>query len=387
MADRPIRSAATKTPTWTELNELTSSSLGGEILFATDDWFAAAECLLEPSPAVWKEGFTEQGKWMDGWETRRKRIPGHDFCIIKLGLPGIVHGVELDTSFFTGNFTPRASVQGACLSSSPALLPRKGGRGKAASDEEMKAALALKSEKWDILVEQTPLGEGYKDTCKTFRPALKKGPFTHLRLNMFPDGGIARLRAYGVAVASLPDSPHSLVDLTAATNGGVCIGYSDAHYGHPRNMIKSGRGVDMGDGWETARNPTRPAVLEADDNGILQVPGCEWAAFRLGLAGTVRAVEIDTNHFKGNFPDSVTIEAACAPPTEDEDALLQMENRWRTLLPSVKLQAHKQHYFPKELFTGPGHTETVTHIRVRMFPDGGISRIGILGNAQRVNQS
>jgi len=251
----------------------------------------------------------------------------------------------------------------------------------------MKAALALKSEEWDILVEQTPLGEGYKDTCKTFRPALKKGPFTHLRLNMFPDGGIARLRAYGVAVASLPDSPHSLVDLTAATNGGVCIGYSDAHYGHPRNMIKSGRGVDMGDGWETARNPTRPAVLEADANGILQVPGCEWAAFRLGLAGTVRAVEIDTNHFKGNFPDSVTIEAACAPPTEDEDALLQMENRWRTLLPSVKLQAHKQHYFPKELFTGPGHTETVTHIRVRMFPDGGISRIGILGNAQRVNHS
>jgi len=381
MGERPLATASTKAPAWTELNELSSSSLGGQVLFATDDWFAAAECLLQPGPPVWREGFTDQGKWMDGWETRRKRIPGHDWCIIQLGLPGMVHGVELDTSYFTGNFAPRASVQGARLPSARGLLSREGGQGKAASKEELEAAEALASEKWETLVEVTPLGEGYRDTCSTYTTSSHQGPFTHLRLNIFPDGGVARLRAYGVAVPKQPDSPHSLVDLVAAANGGVCIGYSDAHYGHPRNLIKSGRGVDMGDGWETARNPTRPQVLEADGQGILQVPGSEWAAFRLGLPGTVRAVEVDTNHFKGNFPDSMTLEACTARPLEADQAILGMDSRWRTLLPAVKLQAHRQHYFPKELFTGPGHTEVVTHIRVRMFPDGGISRLGILGNA------
>merc|ERR1719347_2580485 len=148
MAERPSSMSGVSEPSWCQLNNLTCATLGTKIIFATDDWFAEAENLLSSEAAVWREGFTEQGKWMDGWETRRKRIPGHDWCIVKLGLSGTVHGVELDTSFFTGNFTPRASVQGACLSSGPALLPRKEGRGKAASEEEMKAALELKSHQW-----------------------------------------------------------------------------------------------------------------------------------------------------------------------------------------------------------------------------------------------
>jgi len=219
------------------------------------------------------------------------------------------------------------------------------------------------------------LGAGYKDTCKTYFTVKYQEPITHLRLNIFPDGGVARLRVYGVAKASIPDSEYSLVDLVAASNGGVCIGYSDAHYGHPRNLIKSGRGVNMGDGWETARNPSRPPVLVEDSQGILQVPGNEWAAFKLGLQGTVRSVEIDTNHFKGNYPDSVTIEAAMV--TKDE-GLLERTESWTQLLAPVKLQAHRQHYFPTEKLS---HTGPISHIRVRMYPDGGISRIGILGRA------
>ena len=113
MADRPTKVSGAEAPGWSQLNNLSCATLGSKILFSTDDWFAEAENLLSSEAAVWQEGFTEQGKWMDGWETRRKRLPGHDWCIIQLGLPGLVFGVELDTSFFTGNFAPRASVQAA----------------------------------------------------------------------------------------------------------------------------------------------------------------------------------------------------------------------------------------------------------------------------------
>jgi len=383
MAERPVLSSNNQSgqhcpPSWTELNELSSNTLGGKVLFSTDDWFAPAEMLLNSDAAVWKEGFTEQGKWMDGWETRRKRIPGHDWCIIKLGLPGTVDGVELDTSFFTGNYAPRASVQGAWIDNDLPLKPREGGAGKKANKEQLDAAANINSEKWTTIVEMSSLGAGYKDTCKSYFTAKGKGPFTHIRLNIFPDGGVARMRIYGVAVPSLPDSSFSLVDLVSANMGGVCIGYSDAHYGHPRNMIKTGRGKDMGDGWETARRLDRPPVLVADNAGILKVPGSEWAAFKLGIPGFVRAIEVDTNHFKGNFPDSVVIEAANIDGDVDEakKILLSSEKHWKILLPAKKLSAHKQHYFPKEEIS---HRDRITHVRVRMFPDGGISRIGILG--------
>jgi len=384
MAERPSLSSRTSVPAWTELNNLTSSSLGGEVLFSTDDWFAAAEMLLSDEEPQWREGFTEQGKWMDGWETRRKRIPGHDWCIIKLGLPGIISGVELDTSFFTGNYAPRASVQAAWLDESPVLEHRPGGAGKAASKDQIAAAEKIESDRWKTIVDMSSLGAGYKDTCHTYFTVKDQGPFTHIRLNIFPDGGVARLRVYGVCVPSLPDSEYSLVDLVSASMGGVCIGYSDAHYGHPRNIIKTGRGKDMGDGWETARRLDRPPVLHADDAGILQVPGNEWAAFKLGLAGFVRAVEVDTNHFKGNYPDSVVIEAATIDDQDDKDALLRenSEDKWKVLLPACKLSAHKQHYFPMEMLA---YTDRITHIRVRMFPDGGISRIGILGRYDKNN--
>jgi len=382
MAERPSITSRSSAPSWTELNDLSSSSLGGEVVFSTDDWFAAAEMLLSDEEPQWREGFTEQGKWMDGWETRRKRIPGHDWCIIKLGLPGKISGIELDTSFFTGNYAPRASVQAIWLDEPPVLEPRQGGAGKAASKAQFTAADELRSDKWKTIVEMSKLGAGYKDTCRTYFEVQDQGPFSHIRLNIFPDGGVARLRAYGVAVPSLPDSEYSLLDLVSANMGGICFGYSDAHYGHPRNIIKTGRGKDMGDGWETARRLDRPPTLLADAAGILQVPGSEWAAFRLGLPGYVRAVEVDTNHFKGNYPDSVIIEAANITKAVDDETAKNIllgkntEDKWKVLLPASKLSAHKQHYFPMEKLA---YTDRITHIRVRMFPDGGISRIGILG--------
>jgi len=328
---------------------------------------------------------------MDGWETRRKRVAGHDWCIIKLGLAGRVHGVELDTSYFTGNYAPRASVQAARLDSDPVIAGGRGScRGVAATREQEVSAARLGSHKWDTLVPQQELGAGYSDTCRTFCPVQGgRGHYTHIRLNIFPDGGVARCRVYGVAAASVPrpllDADVDIMDVASVELGGLCVAYSDAHYGHPRNLIKPGTGKDMGDGWETARRLDRPAVLEADYKGILQVPGSEWAVLRLGVAVSLSSVEtvvVDTNHFKGNYPDSVLLEVTTTEASypHDKEEVVSSSCRWRPLLPPSKLRPHQLHTFTRaqgHLATG-GDQQAVTHVRVKMFPDGGISRIRIM---------
>ena len=72
---------------WAGLPRPTASHrLGGSVRYATDDFFAEKENLLKPHKPVWKEHeYTDRGKWMDGWESRRKRVPGHDFAIVRLG--------------------------------------------------------------------------------------------------------------------------------------------------------------------------------------------------------------------------------------------------------------------------------------------------------------
>ncbi|KAL5016030.1 hypothetical protein ScPMuIL_005619 [Solemya velum] len=307
MADLPTTTLQ-KLPKFTELNDLVSQKVGATVLYSTDDWFAIAENLLLPSEPVFKPSvFTEYGKWMDGWETRRKRIPGHDWCIIQLGIPGIIYGIDVDTSFFTGNYVPKVSVQAARLKTK--LPGRESKMGTAASSEQTNAIAKLKSQDWEEILSVNPLKPGYKTSCHNYFTVAASTAYSHIRLNMFPDGGIARLRVYGRAV---PDwsriSNSEVIDLVAMQNGGMCVGYSDVHYGHARNLIQPGRADVMADGWETARKSDRPAVLEQDTSGILKVPGMDWCVFRLGHAGIISKIEIDTNHFKGNFPDSCKIE-------------------------------------------------------------------------------
>jgi len=253
----------------------------------------------------------------------------------------------------------------------------------------MKDIARLESERWETIVSRTELGSGFKDTCRSFFSAPAScglGPFTHVRLNIYPDGGVARMRVFGVAVPSLPSLTSSLhpLDLSSARLGGVCLGFSDAHYGHPRNMIKTEPADNMGDGWETARRLDRPPVLVADQAGILQVPGHEWAVFRLGLRGSVTHITLDTNHFKGNFPDSALIEATNidAAYPEDKSLLVGQPHPWKVLLPPVKLGPNAKHQFGSEQLL---RTEPISHIRVKMFPDGGISRIRIMGNPATTN--
>ncbi|KAG8580264.1 hypothetical protein GDO81_007211 [Engystomops pustulosus] len=226
-------------PEFVQMNNLVCESVGGKVLFATDDWFAAAENLLKKGDPEFKTGlFTEYGKWMDGWETRRKRIPGHDWCIIELGVPGVIHGFHVDTHFFTGNYAPRISVQGACLQENISL-PTRGDRiGSAATEEDFKAVERLHSEKWEYLLEMTELTPGYAESCHSYFHVNSKERWTHIRLNIYPDGGIARFKVYGIGQRDWSScGPNDLEDLLSMANGSVCLGYSDAHYGHPRNLI------------------------------------------------------------------------------------------------------------------------------------------------------
>jgi len=363
--------------------DLIAARSSGKILFASDDGFAVAENLLKDSNPEWKEGvYTEYGKWMDGWETRRKRVAGHDWAIIKLGIPGVIHGFNIETTHFTGNYPPKCSIQAAILTPEQEVkLPiRRSHIGNEAYLDQMVIANSLHSEKWEDLVPMTAVKSGASVTTNNyFGSANTTTRFTHIRFNLFPDGGVARLRAYGTPIFDWTVIPTSeRVDLVALNNGGECIGYSNAHYGNPKNLISPGRASSMSDGWETARRADRPAILEEDYNGHLKVVGKEWAAFRLGHIGVINAVEVDTHHFKCNFPDACLLEG-CFIPEGEEEKILKMENEpWVTILPSQKLLPNKPHYFS-------GSTMIETHspvnvIRLAITPDGGISRLRLWGH-------
>ncbi|ETN59981.1 allantoicase [Anopheles darlingi] len=371
-------------PTFTELSEVASIGSNGKILFATDDWFAPAEWMLKDTdPVFLADEYTPYGKWMDGWETRRKRLPGHDWCLVELGAPTRIAGLLIDTAFFTGNYAPRVSVQGGTLDGTmremlQSSIPRRledddGMMGCGASEEELGMANLLATDQWEVLLPRVELQPGYEATRRQYF-ALPESKRTlvvnHLRVNMFPDGGIARLRVFGYVERLESDIAKQSFDLIAMLNGGRCTGWSNAHYGHPRNLIKPTEGRNMGDGWETARRLDRPPVLRVDANGILQVPGCEWAIFQLAAPGWIEQVCIDTKHFRGNYPDSVRLDYMPASSEESSD-------RWIPLMEAKKLGPDRMHIFLGKQLLEQKHA--AGKIRVTMAPDGGISRVRVIG--------
>ena len=313
---------------WVQLEQ---PRLGSRVTFATDEFFGAKERLIDPADPVFIEDrYDDHGKWMDGWESRRKREPGHDYCVVRLGVPGVIHGCDVDTSFFTGNYPPRVSLE-ACVSDLD--VPNKG---------------------WVELVPQTDIG----GNARHFLDVRNDTVFTHVRLNIYPDGGVARLRIFGEI---RPDfgGVEGFVDLAAVEHGGRPIACSDQHYGSPHNLLAPGRGLNMGDGWETARR---------------RGPGNDWVIIALGQPGVIQRAEIDTAHFKGNYPDRVSLEAALFDSDED---VSNSSPEWVTLLAESKLKMDQQHYFDDELEDiGP-----VSHVRVSIYPDGGISRVRLFGKA------
>ncbi|KAJ3052743.1 hypothetical protein HK097_005774 [Rhizophlyctis rosea] len=367
--------------------DLSNADVGGKVLFATDDFFGVAENMLLPTEPVWDaERFTKFGKWLDGWETRRKRTLGHDWSILKLGLPGRIVGFAVDTAHFTGNQTPYISVQAANLSDD--LLPfeqyplkRRSEMGTAASEEELAAAEKLGTDKWVEILPVTKLNPGYEATRRhLFEAKEHDKAWTHLRVNMFPDGGIARFKSLGVVEREWKKGDEEMeVDLIAVENGGRALGASDSHYGRPSNMIARGRATNMGDGWETARNPNRPKIYVLGPDGNVVMPGHHWVIFKLCHPGLINILELNTEHFCGNFPESCVVEGTNQPAMSTLSDLNSAE--WFTVLPRVKMGPNRTVYFAKEKgeLDKTNVERVVTHLRLVIYPDGGISRVRVWG--------
>jgi len=313
--------------------DLASSEIGGKALLSSDDFFAEMANLLKQGRGVFvPHKYTERGKWMDGWESRRKRVPGHDWCIIRLGVPGRIRGADIDTNHFLGNHPPFASLD-AC--NAPADT----------SPEALRDTV-----KWTRVLAQVPLQRGSQNLASVASEQV----WTHVRLNIYPAGGVARLRVYGEAC---PESSQGLIDLVGLRNGGRALACSDMFFSPMNNLLLPTRATDMGQGWETRRS--RP-------------PGDDWVILAMGRPGLIDRLTIDTNHFKGNYPDRCSVDAIYWPDAP-ASALVQSD-AWHEILPSSKLRAHEEKDFPVSE-AGPW-----THIRLRIYPDGGVSRLRVWGH-------
>ncbi len=318
--------------------DLASVRLGGKALKASDEFFAEKENLLKEDRGIYiTDKYTDRGKWMDGWESRRKREPGHDWCIVRLGLPGVVQGVDIDTNHFLGNPPAYASVDACKISED--------------IDEN-----ALEGQvKWREILPRCPLAPGSQNL---FGIASDR-TWTHIRLNIYPDGGVARFRVYGNVTPRVPVSSLGEVDLVAMANGGRAVACSDMFFSPMSNLILPDRAANMGQGWESRRR---------------RGPGNDWVILRTARPGYIKRIEVDTNHFKGNYPDYCTIDA-CYAPDIYIDALNWPDISWDRILNEQKLKAHEQHFFDEELLSeGP-----YTHVRLNIYPDGGVSRLRVYG--------
>ncbi|KAG0294925.1 hypothetical protein BGZ96_000162 [Linnemannia gamsii] len=286
--------------------DLAVATRGGKVLTLSDEWFADCSNLLTATAPISAPGrFVPTGAWYDGWETRRHNSPNYDWCVIQLGYPGNIAGFEIDTSYFTGNHAPFVA-----------------------------------------------LNPGSRHGFKLEQPTADA--YTHVRFCMYPDGGVARLRVYGNVHQVHPENKHEIYDLASAAAGSMITDLSDAHYGHPSNMLLPGRGHDMSDGWETKRSRSPGHV--------------DFATIKFGQPGHITDIEVDTAHYMGNPPKAVTIEGY---EIGSEQPIV--------LLSEAPMTPHRQHFFkvPVELTE-----KRIAQIKVVMIPDGGIKRIRAWGAAQ-----
>ncbi len=309
---------------------LASSRFGAKVIRASDDFFADKQRMLQAHDAEFIEGkYDDTGKWMDGWESRRRRDTDHDWAVIKLACPANINEIDLDTRHFTGNYPPAASVE-ACL-----------------CNEEPNDAT-----QWHQIIPATALGPDASHLITT----VHNGPWSHLRINLLPDGGIARLRAYGApAVKWQEQGKKTPIELSGALNGGKIIAYNNAHYGNIDALLYPDSGLNMGDGWETRRR---------------REPGFDWVIIELGHSGMLESIEVDTRHNKGNFPDRFSLNGI-ATDLKIAEALVAQSIFWPEILSEQPLQADSTHKFGEQDFTA---NHEVTHLRVNIFPDGGLSR-------------
>jgi allantoicase len=340
MAFAKVTEIIKESPAFTALTDLAAERLGGKVLYATDDFFAEKENLILPTRGIFiHDKYTDRGKWMDGWESRRKRTPGHDWAVIQLATSGKITGFDIDTNFFLGNHPPHASIEAANLPD------------------------GYKVDDWDSVAWKEILPKTHLDAgSQNFYECKSDEIYTHLRLHIYPDGGVARFRVYGEVFKDWNSfDPSKEIDLAAAINGGQAIACNDMFFSAMSNLIMPNRGANMGDGWETKRNRT-------PNNR-------DWVIVKLAHKGIVERIVVDTCHFKGNYPDSCSIEFCVS----DNDEAVIKNGDWQTLLPQQKLSADNEHEFVKEINTHPA----ITHVRLNIFPDGGISRLRLFGKISK----
>tara|TARA_B100000073_G_scaffold15807_1_gene12839 strand:- start:830 stop:1813 length:984 start_codon:yes stop_codon:yes gene_type:complete len=314
---------------------LADPRIGSKIIFKTDDFFAAAHRILKTDIPVFKDGlFDKHGKWMDGWETRRRRSKGYDYLVLKLGKPGKIFDIDIDTSHFNGNQPTHASLEGCFSRSKP-----------------------NKKTKWTRLLGKKKLGPNKNHNFKS----QNKSTFNYIRLNIFPDGGVARLRLYGKIEIDKKTINNKNINLTSVLNGASIVGCNNEHFGRAENIIAPGKGKNMGDGWETRRSRGK---------------NFDWLIIKFGKPGLIKKLEIDTHHFKGNYPDSCSIQTAIINKDLSNNLIVKNSKNWKFILNKSKLSAHKKHVFKKFLIK----RNKENYLKINIYPDGGISRIRAFGN-------
>ncbi len=326
-----------------EVNNLTNVSsidLGANVIYTTDEFFASANRMLAETEAVFKDEFDDNGHWMDGWETRRRRDGGNDHCIIKLGGLSKIETFLVDTSHFRGNYPLAVSIKGCCV-----------------KDIEDKDFIDKKDDfKWLELLEQSNLQGDSKQyfDCKSY------DELTHLRVDIYPDGGIARFKAFGTLCFDEKLYEEENINVTSMSNGARAVYANNEFFGPLKNILKDNVAINMGDGWETRRR---------------REPGFDWGIIELAQPAIIDNIMVDTNFFKGNFADSFSICAAYLDETTDS-AVVTQSMFWEELVSKQKLQMHSKHDFDNSYIL---HNKPITHIRINIYPDGGISRLKMFG--------
>jgi allantoicase len=317
------------------LIDLAQPRLGTKVIYKTDDFFASANRIISPTEPVFKVGvFDKHGKWMDGWESRRKRTAGHDYIIIKLGKPGTIKKVDVDTSHFNGNQPAMISIEGANSNSNK-----------------------INQLKWQPLLSKKKT----KANSHHYFTVNSDKVFTHIKFNIFPDGGVARLRLYG-SIAKSSKLKNKKINLASLLDGSSVIACNNEHFGKAENILAPGKAKNMGDGWETRRRRGK---------------GFDWLILNSLDGKEIDKIEISTHHFKGNFPSHCSLQAAYLPNSKNSKQIVKSSNTWKYLLKDAKLSANKVHVFKNYLMK----KDKINFIKINIFPDGGISRFRIYGKS------
>ena len=313
--------------------DLADERLGGQVLACSDEFYAPAQRLLNPGPAQFYFHDENGMRWVDGWETSRRRRSGHEHCVIRLGRRGRITGVVFDTSFFTGNFPVGVELQ-ACRS---------------AADPDQQTG-------WVPLVPFIEL-EGHAQRVLRIED---EGIYSHVRLNLHPDGGMARLRVLGDIDRTALGATRDVVDLAALENGARVIGCNNKHFGELRSLISPGPSITWGKGWETRRR---------------REPGHDWAVLELAAPGCIEEIEVDTSYFLANQPEGFSLQGAFLPEALDDALVLNQAMFWPGLIDKQELQGGSLLRISQGIL---GHGK-VTHVRLNIFPDGGVTRLRLRG--------